>query len=154
MNRLAHACLLGFTLLVGAPEVARAQSSVGGVGVRYAVPYDHFADTHDRGWGAVWNSIADTQSAWVSLSAGYTRFEALDSASASRINQLDLTIGVGIRSGQLRLGVRGGYFFLDENEWDVMPVAAMRVGPVLVTGEAKVLGDVRWYGGSITWISR
>lgn len=154
MSRHFQAYLLGLALLVGGPGIAGAQTSVAGVGVRYAIPYDQFADTHDRGWGGVWNSIADTQSAWVSLSAGYMRFEPLDSETDSRINQLELAIGVGVHSGQLRLGVRGGYFFLDENEWDVMPIATMRVGPVLVSGEAKVLGDVRWYGASATWISR
>jgi len=154
MRRNFQACLIGLALVVGAPGIARAQTSVAGVGVRYAVPYDQFADTHDRAWGGVWNSIADTRSAWVSLSAGYMRFEPLDSESASRVNQLELAIGFGVRSGELRLGVRGGYFFLDENEWDIMPVAAMRVGPMLVSGEAKVLGDVRWYGASVTWISR
>lgn len=154
MSRHFQARLLGLTLVLCAPGIAGAQSSVAGAGVRYAVPYDQFAETHDRGWGAVWNSIADTRSAWVSLSAGYTRFEALDSESASRVNQLELMLGFGLHSGQLRLGVRGGYFFLDENEWDLMPVATMRMGPVLVSGEAKVLGDVRWYGGSVAWISR
>ncbi len=154
MTRPFHPLLVGCALLVGVPIAVRAQSSVAGFGVRYAVPYEQFADTHDRSWGMTWASIADTRSAWVSLSGGYTRFKALDPETDPRVNQLDMMLGVGVHAGQLRVGVRGGYFFLDQNEWDLMPVAVLRVGPLLVTGEAKVLGDVRWYGGSIMWPSR
>jgi hypothetical protein len=138
-----------------APSGARGQVSVAGLGARYAIPYDDFEDTHDRGYGITWTSVADAGSYWVSLSGGWTRFPGLtvDDVEAPRLDQAETLLGMGLRFGSIKLGAKVGYFFKDEAEWDVVPTATVQFGPLLVSGEAKVFGDVRWYGASATWLS-
>lgn len=154
-HRLALAALSAG--LVSAPA-ASAQTSSAGFGARYAVAYDAFADTHDRGWGLTWSSLADFGGTWLSLGGGWTRFDPLDvpegEEAAPRIDQAEATVGLGVKSGHLYVGGRVGYFFRDQDEWDVLPTVSLRAGSLLLTAEAKVLGDVRWYGGSISLYSR
>jgi hypothetical protein len=63
-----------------------------------------------------------------------------------------MLLGFGVTVASFRLGAKGGYFFRDEDEWAVLPTLGLRLGRLLVTGEAKVLGKVRWYGGSVSWL--
>lgn len=139
------------------PSGAAAQDPTSSLGLRYAVPYEALADTHRRGYGVTWTSWASSGTTWSSLGAGWTRFQgkapATDGDTAPpELDQAELLIGLGVTVANLTIGARGGYFFRDRDEWALLPTLGARFGRLMVTGEAKVLGKVRWYGGSISWL--
>ncbi len=138
------------------------QSSVSGLGIRYAVPQDAMKDTYEPGYGVTWSSLGDMGSIWMSLSGGWTRFKGtpIEDAEAEggesvapTISQAEMLLGMGLKLGSLWVGAKAGYFFKDEDEWDVLPTAVLRFGTLVVTGETKVLGDVRWYGVQAGWMT-
>ena len=65
----------------------------------------------------------------------------------------EVLFGMGLKLSGLWVGAKAGYFFRDEDEWDLLPTATLRLGALVVTGEAKVLGDIRWYGAQLSWVS-
>jgi hypothetical protein len=153
-RRLVSTAIVGAIALL--PATAAAQTSASGFGIRYAVPYEALADTHDPGYGLTWGSLGDLGSIWASLSGGWTRFKgkAVDEedggSAAPTIDQGEALFGMGLKLGGLWVGAKAGYFFRDEDEWDVLPTAILRRGRLVLLGEAKVLGDVRWYGGQLS----
>jgi hypothetical protein len=159
MKRYALVLTAVAATTVALPLTTAAQSSVSGLGLRYAVPYDAMADTHDPGYGFTWASLGDLGTVWASLSGGWTRFKgtAVDETEggspAATIDQAELLFGMGLKLGRLWVGAKAGYFFRDEDEWDVVPTVTLRRGRLVLIGEAKVLGDVRWYGGQLSLMS-
>jgi hypothetical protein len=69
------------------------------------------------------------------------------------LDQAEVHLGFGVTISNLRIGAKGGYFFRDEDEWGLIPIVGLRLGNLLLVGEAKVLGEVRWYGASLSWLS-
>ena len=133
------------------------QSSVSGLGIRYAVPQEAMKDTYEPGYGVTWNSLGDMGSMWMSLSSGWTRFKRTpvdgEETEEETLSQGEMLLGLGLKLGTLWVGAKAGYFFKDEDEWDVLPTAILQLGTLVVTGEAKILGDVRWYGVQAAWMT-
>jgi len=158
MTRLIRTlALVGWPVFL-LPASAAAQASTSGLGLRYAIPYESLADTHKRGYGVIWTAWASSGSAWSSLGAGWTRFRGKDPATDGdptppALDQAEVLLGFGLTMSSLQVGARAGYFFRDEDEWDLLPTVSLRLGTLVLTGEAKVLGDVRWYGASVYWRS-
>ena len=133
------------------------QTSVSGLGIRYAVPQEAMKDTHEPGYGITWNSLGDMGSMWMSLSSGWTRFKRTpvdgEESEGETLSQGEMLLGMGLKLGTLWVGAKAGYFFKDEDEWDVLPTAILQFGTLVVTGEAEILGDVRWYGVQAAWMT-
>lgn len=166
MIRWTRGLTVAFLVTVVIPTASaaqrRPQTSVAGLGVRYAVPQDAMKDTYEPGYGFTWTSLGDMGSMWMSMSGGWTRFkgtpmedpEAEGGESAPpTISQAEFLLGMGLKLGNLWVGAKAGYFFKDQDEWDVLPTAILQFGTLVLTGEGKVLGDVRWYGVQASWMT-
>jgi hypothetical protein len=158
MTRLIRTLALVAWSVLLLSATAAAQAPASGFGLRYAIPYEALADTHKRGYGVTWTSWASSGGAWSSLGVGWTRFPGKDPATDGDpeipdLNQAEVLLGFGLTVSGLEIGARGGYFFRDEDEWDLLPTVSLRLGTMVLTAEAKVLGDVRWYGASVQWRS-
>ena len=67
MMRWSRTLVAALWIVALLPVGSGAQSSVAGLGVRYAIPYESLADTHEPGYGITWTSLGDLGSTWASL---------------------------------------------------------------------------------------
>lgn len=60
------------------------------------------------------------------------------------LNVLSALIGLMVKGGPLEFGAKGGYFFRDLHEWDVLPFAQLALGRWSIGIDYKTLGKTNW----------
>ena len=144
--------LLASALAAPAEAAGPRARSVTYLGARYLSPTDDLDRTHDWGWGIVGGGQNRAgQYTSLIMEAGWYRVKgkegAVNALSVPDLSIFGIQLGAAISFQAFDLGVKGGYFFGDEDEWDAMPFAQIAVKRFLLGVEYKALGDARWVAG-------
>jgi len=146
--------LVTLSLVTQATAQERSKSSY--TGLQVLLPDGDTADLFDTGFGLTGSSQFPLGSAidfvfegaWYnfpgkgfSLAGSEFETEGFDALSA--------LAGAVFYLEPFRLGVKGGYFFLDLHEWDAMPYAEVAIGRFSLGGEYKALGKANWGAGYV-----
>lgn len=146
--------LVTLSLVTQASAQQRSKSSY--TGLQVLLPDGDTGDLLDTGFGLTGSSQFPLGSAvdfvfegaWYSFpgkgfSLGGSEFETED------LDALSALVGAVFYLEPLRLGAKGGYFFMDLHEWDVMPYAEVVVGRFSFGGEYKAFGKANWGAGYV-----
>jgi hypothetical protein len=146
--------VVALALAVPAFAAGPRPRSVTYLGARYISPTDDLDRGHDWGWGIVgggqnragqYTSLL-MEGGWYRIKGTKGDVEALSVPDKSMFGVL---LGAAVSFQALDIGVKGGYFFGDHDEWDVMPFAQIMVKRFALGGEYKALGDARWIAGYV-----
>ena len=134
-----------------AQSVTRQHSSW--IGLQYLFPAGDAGDFYDSGWAVTASSRKVMspnfdfvlEGAWYNLLGSEFTVEGLDVKTTAD----DLSIGAMLAGGLfdfdgLQFGVKGGYFFYDIHEWDIMPMAQISFWRIALGAEYKWLGSTNW----------
>ena len=83
------------------------------------------------------------EGAWYSFSGQEYHLDG-NEIESDDFSVLSFTAGVLFDVGALQFGARGGYFFADLHEWDIMPFAQVSFWRLAIGGEYKALGKTNW----------
>jgi len=127
------------------------------LGARYLSPTEDLGRSHDWGWGIVGGgqNMTGRYTALI-MEAGWYRVNGkegtVNALSVPDLSIFGIQLGAAISFQALDLGVKGGYFFGDEDEWDAMPFAQILVRRFMIGVEYKALGDARWAAGYLNFL--
>jgi len=138
-------------LLVATQAAAQERRSTSYTGLQVLLPAGDAGDVLDTGFGLTGSSQYPIgpaldfvfEGAWYSFGGKDYTIEGTELESGD-ISVLAFTAGVLYDAGALEFGARGGYFFSDLHEWDVMPFAQVSFGRFSLGGEYKALGKTNW----------
>ena len=149
-------------LMVGrvSEPFAAGRTSQSGIGIRVAFPRGDASDLFNTGWGLTGSSLRKfsprlgllSELSWNSLPAKDGSI-TVDFGSGSEIidvsdaSSFAIVLGPLIDLGGLDIGAKGGYFFGDFGEWDLLPFAQIWISRLSLGAEYKALGDIKWLAG-------
>jgi len=121
-------------------------------GFQYISPIGDASDFHDAGFGLTGISRIPMSSkmdftfegAWYTLSRKDITIDENFNLETDDLSVLAAQVGVLFDMGTVEFGAKGGYFFGDLSEWDVMPFSQSSFGCWSICGEYKALGNVNW----------
>ena len=152
MNKACIALIIiPLALLVATQTAAQARRSTSNTGLQMLLPAGDAGDVLDTGFGLTGASQYPIgpaldfifEGAWYGFGGKNYTFEGTDLESDD-LSVLAFTAGVLYDAGALEFGAKGGYFFSDLHEWDVMPFAQVSFGRFSLGGEYKALGGTNW----------
>jgi hypothetical protein len=136
--------ILGFLVLVVSLAPQPAQAGWGG-GVQWAAPSGDFSNAYKDGFG-LW--IKRTQPLIPFLSATFdadwSQFKPKDGLNLETENAFGLTVGGRLEVLVVYLGLEGGYF-INLNEWDIVPSLGFRFLMLDVGARYKAGGDSKFF---------
>ena len=144
------ALVLPILLLQGRANAATgASTSYSGFQVLF--PTGDAADAYDTGWGITGSSRFSRsekfdivfEGAYYYLPGKNYIFNG-ETIAQENMNGLSFLLGGLFDLGTLELGAKGGYYFLDLHEWDLVPMAQLSFGRFSIGGEYKALGTTNW----------
>ncbi len=138
-------------LILGTQASAQERQKTSYTGVNLLLPAGDAADFFDTGFGITGSSQFPLgpaldfvlEGAWYGLPGQQYSLSGTDLESGD-LSVLAFTIGALYDAGALEFGAKGGYFFDDLHEWDVMPFAQVSFGRFSIGGEYKALGSTNW----------
>lgn len=121
-------------------------------GLQYLSPTGDVSDFYDAGFGLTGLSRIPMSSkmdfmfegAWYTLSSKDITIGEEFTLETDDLSVLAAQVGVLFDMGTVEFGAKGGYFFGDLHEWDVMPFAQVSFGRWSLGGEYKALGTTNW----------
>ncbi len=159
LNRLGIVLIITLaTLPLVTQASAQERSKSSYTGIQVLLPDGDTGDLLDTGFGLTGSSQFPLSSAvdfvfegaWYSFpgkgfSIGETEIDT------EGLDALSVQVGAVFFLDPLRLGVKGGYFFMDLHEWDAMPYAEVAVGRFSFGGEYKAFGKANWGAGYVKY---
>jgi len=144
------------TLALVAQATAQERSGTSYTGLQVLLPDGDMGNLFDTGFGLTGTSQFPLGSAvdFVFEGAWYSfpgkGFSLLGSEfKADDLDALSALLGAVFYLDPFRLGIKGGYFFLDLHEWDAMPYAEVVVGRFSLGGEYKAFGNANGGAGYV-----
>ena len=156
-NKIRIALIITLVILsLVTQATAQERSSSSYTGLQVLIPDGDMANLFDTGFGLTGTSQFPLGSAvdfvfegaWYSLPGKGFSFEGSE-FEAEDLDALAVLIGAVLYLDPFRLGVKGGYFFLDLHEWDAMPYAEVVIGRFSLGGEYKAFGNANWGAGYV-----
>jgi hypothetical protein len=149
--------LLALLLLLPSTLV-RAQESSSHLGIRAVLPTGDLDRLYSSGFGFTGSTLYEAgdrvalifEASWHRLLAD----ESDTTGTGIPLEDADIfgfTLGPVLDLAPLAVGIKGGYFFGDFDEWDVMPFAQVVLGRFTLGVEYKALGTANWASGYVNF---
>ena len=120
-------------------------------GIQYINPKSEASSSFDPGFGLTGTTRVPLGSSMDFMIEGaWYKLKGKDDISPETgyepgdMSVLSGLVGLILKGGPLEFGAKGGYFFSDLHEWDVMPFAQIAFGRWSIGGEYKVYGKTNW----------
>jgi len=121
------------------------------IGIQYVNPKSEAASSFDPGFGLTGTTRVPFGSSMdFMIEGGWYKLKGKDDIGPETgykpddLSVLSALVGLAVKGGPLEFGAKGGYFFSDLHEWDVMPFAQVALGRWSIGGEYKVFGKTNW----------
>ena len=141
---------LGSLSLVG-QAAAQKHPNTTYIGIQYLNPKSEAASSFDPGFGLTGTTRVPLGSSMDFMIEGaWYKLKGKDDISPESgyepddLSVLSALMGLMLKGGPLEFGAKGGYFFSDLHEWDVMPFAQWALGRWSIGIEYKVIGKTNW----------
>ncbi len=151
------ALVLSLVLLAGQAQAqTETRTNTSYTGVQILLPTGDAGDAYDTGWGITGSSrFVMGRTFDLIVEGGYYYLPGTDytyegeTLEVENMDGLSFLVGGLFDLGAVELGAKGGYYFLDLHEWDLMPMAQVTFGRFSVGGEYKMLGSTNWGAGFV-----
>lgn len=153
MNKMILTLIIAFvSLSLAGQATAQERQNTSYTGIQYISPTGDVSDLVNSGFGLTGNSRIPmgskmnfiVEGAWYNLNKKDITIDESLNLETDDISVLAAQIGVLFDMGTVEFGAKGGYFFSDLHEWDVMPFAQVSMGRWSIGGEYKALGNTNW----------
>jgi len=140
------------SLSLSGQATAQERQNTSYTGFQYISPIGDVSDFFDAGFGLTGLSRIPMGSkmdfifegAWYNLNRKDITIDENLNLETGDLSVLAAQVGVLFDMGTVEFGAKGGYFFSDLHEWDVMPFAQVSFGRWSIGGEYKALGNTNW----------
>jgi hypothetical protein len=150
-KKLLPLIIILVSLSLAGQAAAQQHQNTTYTGVQYISPKGDASGIFDPGWGLTGTTRKHLGSSMdFMIEGGWYKLKGKeDSLPGNEYGSEDLSvlsalIGLVIKGGPLEFGAKGGYFFSDLHEWDVMPFAQLALGRFAIGYEYKLLGKMNW----------
>lgn len=149
---LAALCLVVATTIPASRASAQEQRlSTAWIGIAALFPTGDLADVYDVGFGLTGESRwvvsprfdSLLEGAWYNYSSSDVTLDG-ETLKFDSFNAYTFTVGGLYAFGRIKVGAKGGYFFGDLHEWDVIPTAELSFRRLAVGAEYKAAGSANW----------